>query len=142
MAAGYSIRKSAKLAGISYTTVYDWKRTSADFLSAYNEVIDILWVQTKEGIKSLAGQSLKVLNDVMKNKYALDKDKLVAAKAVIGNIHKMVVDDELRRRVEALLDQLEGGANGRAAIGRTFGTGGEGASGTASTGVGLPAVRR
>lgn len=107
MAAGYSIRKSAKIADIDYTTIYDWKRKSPDFLQAYNEVIELLWVQAKEGIKSLANQSIKVLSDVMKSKQSLDKDKLVAAKTVIDNIHKFVVDDELRKRVESLLTKLE-----------------------------------
>jgi predicted transcriptional regulator len=106
LAAGRTITDIAAELGIGQTTIYNWKR-SAVFNRAWEDLLVTLWESVKVGLKSAGGLAIKTLIDIMQNRDSSDRDKLTASQTVLANLHKVVTDDELRKRIEVLIDKME-----------------------------------
>lgn len=104
---GKAIPCVAKELGIGERTLYRWCSENAEFKSAWEEMLAELWNATKAKLKSMGGTALQVLIDIMQSIGATNKEKLEASKTVLANLHKVVTDDELRKRVEELIVRME-----------------------------------
>jgi ACT domain-containing protein len=109
VAAGKSIRVAAKMVGRSVRQVYRWKNEDPAFQAAWDESIATVWVTIKDRLKCLGTLALDVLEKVMRDKGASHRDRMDASKSILTFIGKAIQDDELRKRIEKLIEKMEGG---------------------------------
>jgi hypothetical protein len=105
--AGNTVEQAADEIGYSRQQINRWKRDCVPFKVAWEEVLAELWEAFKENVKSIAGLAIKVHLDAMGScdkRLALD-----AAKSMMANLKWVVQDDELRKRIEKLIEKMEGG---------------------------------
>lgn len=106
LATGNTVSSIAKAVNVTERTIYNWL-SDAGFKAAWEELLATLWESTKVGLKALGGRAIQVLIDIMDSPDATNKEKLIASQTVLMNLHKVVTDDELRKRVEVLIAQME-----------------------------------
>lgn len=107
LATGSTVSAIAKAINVTERTIYNWRAGDVDFKAAWEELLATLWENTKVGLKALGGRAIQVLLDIMDSPDATNKEKLIASQTVLMNLHKVVTDDELRKRVEVLIAQME-----------------------------------
>lgn len=107
LAAGDPIITAAAKVGIDPATIHRWKQGNKAFNDAWESLLASLWGAIKAELKTAGTRALRVLCDVMNSPEASNKEKTNAAQIILNNLHKVVTDDELRKRVEVLIAQME-----------------------------------
>lgn len=106
LANGGSIQEAADKAGVTERTVYNWRHSDMAFRAKITELKDAVFFDGYLLVSSLVRDAALVLQSVMEDESASNRDRISAAKAVLSSVLQIRENYELQSRIEAIEAQL------------------------------------
>ncbi|MAU13843.1 MAG: hypothetical protein CL607_28760 [Anaerolineaceae bacterium] len=116
LANGGSVLEAAEAAGVTERTVYNWRHSDMAFRAKLTELKDAVFFDGYLVVSSLVRNAALVLQSVMDDETASNRDRISAARAVLSSVLQIRENYELQERLERIEQQLatlqEGATNG------------------------------
>ena len=116
LANGGSVLEAAEAAGVIERTVYNWRHSDMAFRAKLTELKDAVFFDGYLVVSSLVRNAALVLQSVMDDETASNRDRISAARAVLSSVLQIRENYELQERLERIEQQLatlqEGATNG------------------------------
>ena len=115
LASGGSVPEAAEKAGVAERTVYNWRLNDITFRAKLTELTDAVFFDGVMVMSSLIRDAATVLQSVMNDTKAADRDRVSAARAALSSALQIREQYALQERLEAIEQQLEqlGADNGK-----------------------------
>ena len=116
LANGGSVLEAAEAAGVTERTVYNWRHSDMAFRAKLTELKDAVFFDGYLVVSSLVRNAALVLQSVMDDETASNRDRISAVRAVLSSVLQIRENYELQERLERIEQQLatlqEGATNG------------------------------
>lgn len=106
LASGGSVQEAAQAADVAERTVYEWRQNHIGFRARLTEMTDAVFFDGVMVMSALIRDAATVLQSVMNDPKAADRDRVSAARAALSSALQIREQYALQQRLEAIEAQL------------------------------------